>query len=39
MPTNTQGENDPQNPILSAVRESQTALVDVVRRWTDLTSN
>ena len=27
----------PQNPILSAVRESQTALVDVVRSWTDIT--
>jgi hypothetical protein len=37
VPTNTQGDNDPQNPILSAVRESQTALVDVVRSWTDLT--
>jgi hypothetical protein len=37
VPTNTQRDNDPQNPILSAVRESQTALVDVVRGWTDIT--
>ena len=37
MPTNTLRDNDPQHPILSAVRESQTALVDVVRSWTDIT--
>ena len=37
MPTKTQRDNDLQNPILSAVRESQTALVDVVRSWTDIT--
>lgn len=37
MPTKSQRDNDPQNPILSAVRESQTALVDVVRSWTDIT--
>jgi hypothetical protein len=37
VPTKTQRDNDPQNPILSAVRESQTALVDVVRSWTDIT--
>ena len=36
MPT-TKRANDPQNSILSAVRESQTALVDVVRSWTDIT--
>jgi len=37
VPTKTQRDNDLQNPILSAVRESQTALVDVVRSWTDIT--
>jgi Rho termination factor, N-terminal domain len=36
VPT-TKRANDPQNSILSAVRESQTALVDVVRSWTDIT--
>ena len=36
MPT-TKRDNDPQNSILSAVRESQTALVDVVRSWTEIT--
>ena len=39
MPTNTQRDNHPQHPILSAVRESQTALVDVVRSWTDITEH
>ena len=37
MPTNTPRGNDPQTPILSAIRESQTAFVDVVRSWTDIT--
>lgn len=37
MPTKTQRDNDPQASFLSAVRESQTAFVDVVRGWTDLT--
>ena len=37
MSTTTQRDNHPQHPILSAVRESQTAFVDVVRSWTDLT--
>jgi Rho termination factor, N-terminal domain len=37
VPTKTKRDTDPQNPILSAVRESQTALVDVVRSWTDIT--
>jgi Rho termination factor, N-terminal domain len=32
-----QRDYDPQHPILSAVRESQTALVNVVRSWTVLT--
>jgi hypothetical protein len=39
LPTNTQRDNHPQHPILSAVRESQTALVDVVRSWTDITEH
>jgi Rho termination factor, N-terminal domain len=37
VPTKTLQGNDPQHPILSAVRESQTALLDVVRSWTDIT--
>jgi hypothetical protein len=37
MPTNTLQGNDPQTPILSAVRESQAAFIDVVRSWTDIT--
>jgi hypothetical protein len=37
VPTKTLRGNDPQTPILSAVRESQTALLDVVRSWTDIT--
>jgi hypothetical protein len=37
VPTTTLRGNDPQTPILSAVRESQTALLDVVRSWTDIT--
>ena len=37
MPTTTLRGNDPQHPILSAVRESQAALLDVVRSWTDIT--
>jgi hypothetical protein len=37
LPTTTQRDNHPQHPILSAVRESQTAFVDVVRSWTDIT--
>ena len=37
MPTKTLRGNDPQTPILSAVRESQAALLDVVRSWTDIT--
>ena len=39
MPTKTLRSNDPQTPILSAVRESQTAFIDVVRSWTDLTEH
>jgi hypothetical protein len=37
VPTKNQRDNDPQQAILSAVRESQTALIDVVRAWTDIT--
>ena len=37
MPTKTQRDNDPQASFLSAVRESQTALLDVIRSWTDIT--
>jgi hypothetical protein len=37
VPTKTPRANDPQHPILSAVRESQTAFIDVVRSWTDIT--
>jgi hypothetical protein len=35
--TNTQRDNHPKTPILSAVRESQTAFINVVRSWTDIT--
>jgi Rho termination factor, N-terminal domain len=37
VPTKTQRDNDLRTPILSAVRESQMALVDLVRSWTDIT--
>jgi Rho termination factor, N-terminal domain len=37
VPTKILRGNDPQHPILSAVRESQTALLEVVRSWTDIT--
>jgi hypothetical protein len=37
LPTTTQRDNHPQHPILSAVRDSQTTFVEVVRSWTDLT--
>jgi Rho termination factor, N-terminal domain len=37
VPTNTQRDNNPQAAFLSAVRESQTAFVNVVRSWTDIT--
>jgi Rho termination factor, N-terminal domain len=35
MPT-TQPDNAPENPFLSAVRESQAAVIDVLRAWTDI---
>ena len=37
MPTTTLRGNDPQASFLSAVRESQTAFVDVVHGWTEIT--
>jgi hypothetical protein len=36
MPTTTQRDTDPQNSFLSAVRESQAAVIDVLRVWTDI---
>jgi len=35
MPT-TQRNNHPQSPFLSAVRESQAAVIDVLRVWSDI---
>jgi hypothetical protein len=35
MPT-ARPDNSPQSPFLSAVRESQAAVIDVVRVWTDI---
>lgn len=36
MPTTTQLNHDPQNSLLSVVRESQAAVVDMLRAWTDI---
>ena len=36
MPTTPQRDNDPQSSFLSAVRESQAAVIDVLRVWTDI---
>jgi Rho termination factor, N-terminal domain len=36
MPT-TQPDNNPQNALLSVVRESQAAVIDVLQAWTDIT--
>jgi hypothetical protein len=36
MPT-TQPDNDLQSSLLSAVRESQAAVIDVIHAWTDIT--
>ena len=36
MPPATRWDNDPQTSLLSAVRESHTAVLDVVRAWTDI---
>jgi Rho termination factor, N-terminal domain len=37
VPTSTQRDTDPQNALLSTVRESQAAVIDVLRAWTDIT--
>ncbi|HET7518258.1 MAG TPA: hypothetical protein VFN05_11285, partial [Actinomycetes bacterium] len=36
MPTSTQRDNDAQRVFLSTVRESQGAVIDVLRAWTDI---
>jgi hypothetical protein len=36
MPINSRRDSDPQSDLLSTVRESQAAIVDVVRSWTDV---
>jgi hypothetical protein len=36
VPTTTQLNHDPQNSLLSVVRESQAAVVDMLRAWTDI---
>jgi hypothetical protein len=36
MPTAARRDNDPQSPFLSAVRESQAAVIDVLRVWSDI---
>jgi len=36
MPTTTQRDNDPRSSFLSAVREGQAAVIDVLRVWTDI---
>ena len=36
MPTR-QPDNDPRSTLLTAVRESQAAVIDVIRTWTDIT--
>jgi Rho termination factor, N-terminal domain len=36
MPTTTQRDNDPQRSFLSAVRENQAAVIDVLRVWSDI---
>jgi hypothetical protein len=37
VPTNTHRDIDLQRPLLDAVRESQAAVIDVLRAWTDIT--
>jgi hypothetical protein len=37
VPTSTQRDTDPQSALLSTVRESQAAVIDVLRAWTDIT--
>jgi hypothetical protein len=36
VPTTAQLNDDPQNSLLSVVRESQAAVVDMLRAWTDI---
>ena len=36
MPTTIQRDNDPQRSFLSSVRESQAAVIDVLRVWSDI---
>ena len=36
MPTTTQQDNDPRSSFLSAVREGQAAVIDVIRVWADI---
>ena len=36
MPTSTKRDIDPQSSFLNVVRESQAAVVDVIRVWTDI---
>jgi Rho termination factor, N-terminal domain len=36
VPTATRWDSDPQTSLLNAVRESQTAVLDVIRAWTDI---
>jgi hypothetical protein len=36
MPTTAQRDNHPQSSLLSAVRESQAAVLDVIRVWSDI---
>ncbi len=36
VPTSTQRDTDPQNALLSTVRESQAAVIDVLRTWSDI---
>ena len=36
MPTSTNRDTDPQSVFLSTVRESQAAVIDVLRAWTDI---
>jgi hypothetical protein len=36
VPTTARWDNDPQTSLLSTIRESQTAVLDVVRAWTDI---
>jgi hypothetical protein len=36
VPTTTQRDNDPNSSFLSAVRQSQAAIIDVIRLWNDI---